>query len=298
MILRRIWLIALVLIIVGGGMAAVGWILGARSDLYFDGTGVHVARAEYQAPAAYVTEEFTELDIDAWSADVELVASDHFGYELSTTGTVRLTGEYKNGVLTIRQENSHRFTILSIGIGSGRSDVKVYYPASSELERVKIETLSGGITAKGLYAQTLMLKAVSGNISIDHVDAATAEIKTTSGEITLHGSGTGFDAAYVQSVSGEITARGLVARRLTAKTTSGNVTLQGDITGKTDIDTVSGDVRVDIGWAKNPQSYYIDTVSGDIRIDGERQGKPASFGSRDDANVISAKTTSGSVTIS
>jgi hypothetical protein len=279
-------------------MAAVGWILGARSEIYIDSKGVHVTKAQYQAPVTELTDEFAQIDIETWSADVELIASDHYGYELRPTGTIRLTGEAKNGVLTIRQENAHRFTIMSINTGNWKSDVKVYYPAGCEFKSVRIDTLSGEIAAKSLYAQALTLKAVSGNIAIDHADSQYADIKTTSGEVEILSSGTGFDFVSIQTVSGDVKARGLMTRSLTVKTTSGNFSAQGELRGKTDVNTVSGDVWLDVGWAKTMTPYFIDTVSGSIRIDGERQGGDASFGSRDGDDVITAKTTSGNVTIS
>jgi len=129
---------------------------------------------------------------------------------------------------------------------------------TGELENVRLETASGDtsladiagsavvISASGdvriaTIGGALRLKSASGDVTVDTC-CADASIQTASGDITV---GVVEGDLDVKSASGDIAVRAADAS-VRARTASGDVDLGRVRAGKTEVDTVSGDVHVGV----------------------------------------------------
>jgi DUF4097 and DUF4098 domain-containing protein YvlB len=139
---------------------------------------------------------------------------------------------------------------------------------------IEISTSSGDIRAEGRFGPA-RIDTATGEIRLEHADGE-VRVRSASGAVHL-GSVTG--EARITTASGRVDCRALegsshiktasgdvsvnrAAERLTVRTASGAVTA-GDLDGSCDVRTASGDQRIRRLITGRAQ---LDTVSGDIKV--------------------------------
>lgn len=132
--------------------------------------------------------------------------------------------------------------------------------ASGELGSLAAKTVSGGITA-GAITGTAEISSTSGRISIDDIIGQVA-VKSASGSVELGHVGSDVD---VNSVSGKVEI-GKADADAKVRTASGRVKIGTLRRGRSDISTVSGEVKV--GVAKGA-GVYLDLSSLSGRVTSE-----------------------------
>lgn len=146
--------------------------------------------------------------------------------------------------------------------------------------RAEVEAVSADVRATGLEGSSLDLKSVSGDV---FADAQTQDLNlhSVSGDVTFRGHA---GRAELETVSGDIGATGL-GDEVRVKTVSGDAELSGleNIT-RLEMQTVSGDLSVDIDSAKSPD-IHVKSLSGEVKL-----MLPASVSAQ-----ITAKTFSGDI---
>lgn len=137
----------------------------------------------------------------------------------------------------------------------------------------KINTVSAQVLASGL-TRPAKINTVSGSITLDHISDA-VDVNTVSGTVELHGL---VGSLKANGVSGNITVHRSTVDPVKLNTVSGDITLDL-LSAKTSITStaVSGDVLVRV-----PDSDGFDvqlsSLSGAAIVDGQRIGSPGTRG--------------------
>jgi DUF4097 and DUF4098 domain-containing protein YvlB len=239
-------LVGAALLVVGLGVAAVGWGLGAIEDIRSVGS-------VETAPENYTAENVSRLEISLSSADVTVLPSPDGDLHItcSDSSNVQFTGQLEETVtgervytLTQRAiQPEHWWEVLQIRFTSQEDDVTVYVPENLALS---VSTLSGDVdlenvilgdcalttTSGDLYVEdatlTGTLTTVSGDVALDPATVpGNLSVKTTSGDIFLNLAGApAHQAAEISSLSGETFVSGCDengAYSLTVTSTSGDI---------------------------------------------------------------------------
>lgn len=208
----------------------------------------------------YTAAQITEIEVDWYVGDIQLVHSDSEVCRVSESGT-DLTDDEKlhywiNGTkLYIRFWKSAK-----VGkIDPDKKNLTVELPQNIDLE---VENASGGIQADILNVHNLDLGNISGAISVNTVTAYDVEISTISG-------GIGMGTITAQSVEMDTTSGGLSvvdirAARASVESVSGSIDLRSaHVTGELDLDTTSGSIKV---AEMNAAVADVESVSGKIDL--------------------------------
>ncbi|RDZ29455.1 DUF4097 family beta strand repeat-containing protein [Lysobacter silvisoli] len=166
---------------------------------------------------------------------------------------VKIEGSLGNGVeklevegdrerLTIRVKYPNRSSGMGFLVGGDKSeptDLKVTLPLRADLE---IDAVSADVDVTGVASNELSIDSVSGDVN---VAAAPRE-------------------ANIDSVSGDLTLT-LNSAKVSAETVSGDLLLRGRLDGEIDVETVSGQVDVQVRESAL-RRFNGTSVSGDLRL--------------------------------
>jgi hypothetical protein len=188
-------------------------------------------------------------------------------------------------------------SLMSLGLDKGRrrARISISVPATTD---INASTVSAGALINGARA-SVKTNTVTGALTLDDI-VGDVEANTVSGEIECHGLEGDFKG---NSVSGALTVQASRLRRIKLNTVSGDVTLDlSDGGAQIQSNSVSGDVTVRIP-AGGGYDVAAHTASGQIVIDGQsmngntahQRGGRLSDG--DKALVIKANSVSGNVVV-
>jgi hypothetical protein len=233
-------------------------------------------------------EGITSLDIHSDGADIELIPSDSFGFDIRTySGEPEWSAE--GGKLTIHERAGSGwlinvdFPLLKENYGSAY--IKVYYPegdALAGLAELAAESASGSIVVPdlGVRLRKASLATASGSIYADSLEAGELALETVSGNINVSGvapqggagradpgaggtaPGTGMAKIALATSSGNISADSLEAGELTLETVSGSINVRSMASPRARLETASGNAK--IAWFSGELS--AETVSGRVDI--------------------------------
>lgn len=155
----------------------------------------------------------------------------------------------------------------------------ILLPAGMQLEHVEINVVSSDLDVDGLVAKDVKINTVSGRVNMTAARMATAKIDTVSGRVTLS-CDSAVEKVSVNSVSGGVVVNCEGEPEVIDVTTvSGEVTIAlPESAGFTlNADSVSGRVSGSMDMTVSAKNRYVhgdgacridvDTVSGDIRMD-------------------------------
>lgn len=286
-IYKNWWKIALVLIVAGFALSALGFAFGARGGYAFfeDGRLRIVSSDENIIVREMDVAQFDVVEVKTGSASIELIASDSYGFEISLPQYVgKPSWSITDGKLAIdASSQANMFSIVNFNIASHY--VKVYYPVgnASVLKSVDLTASSGGILLQGVSAESISLKASSGSISAEVPYYRQATARNSSGSITFNGNGDNASLILVAN-SGTIRADSSGCAIVDISNSSGSITLSGDTlpSAEVQLKASSGTIRSEIpAW----QSLTAKNTSGSINIIGQPHGN------------TSASVSSGSITM-
>ena len=188
-------------------------------------------------------------------------------------------------------------SLMSLGLDKGRrrAKISISVPATTD---INARTVSAEALINGARA-SVRTNTVTGALTLDDI-VGDVDANTVSGEIECHGLEGDFKG---NSVSGALTVQASRLRRIKLNTVSGDVTLDlSDGGAQIQSNSVSGDVTVRIP-AGGGYDVAAHTASGQIVIDGQSMSgnTPHQRGGRlrdgDKALVIKANSVSGNVVV-
>lgn len=156
------------------------------------------------------------------------------------------------------------------------------YLSSSELDTIKVKTVSGAISVLGDFdVDIVKLSSTSGSIKCETTANDSMLVSSTSGDVTIKG--VGGDSVSAKTTSGAITLDRITAKTLNAESVSGRIEiLNSDVVNKLVAKTTSG--KIDFNYADAKEMFFY-SDSGSI------SGKVIK------SKKIATNTTSGKVTI-
>ncbi|MBR4082284.1 MAG: DUF4097 family beta strand repeat protein [Clostridia bacterium] len=200
---------------------------------------------------------------------------------------------------------------ISVSISFGDGEIIIQLPEGWSNGSVRCQTTSGDVEVDSVRMAGLTVNTTSGDVTVEADEAVlgNASVKTTSGDVEL--SVMACDECTVQTTSGDVELSGHYDR-LSVGTMSGDVNASGgfgSVSGKTvsgdfdmnaceavpalravEVNSVSGDVDIDVPDSDVSANVYTKTVSGDARNDLTYHGEPAVS--------IRVHTVSGDITVS
>ncbi len=244
---------ALVMIVLLGA-AAAACASGVNEDEAFTTTAI----GSVSVRAEFLDVEVRADDGSAVSMDAELPSDSVFesrGY--------RVLHEIVGSRLNVWIEKDTPFSAMKRG---GKLTFRVPQFAS-----VKVETVSGRVTARGVEARSFGAKTVSGRILLQDIRSH-VEATTVSGRI------------LVDSVEG----------RITAKTVSGAIEGRGlSLTEDSSFSTVSGNIDIVLETGTDDLRFDLSSLSGRIVVGNIKAIRGLRMGT--DGALIRARSVSGSL---
>ena len=296
--MKKIALIAGVVVLIGALLMVTGVGLGAKMYMYFDSEGAHVAKDEKEM---LISEELPEnianIDIDVIASDVEFISTENeYKIELyNNRGRYNWSAE--DGVLKISEEKGYyRRFIMDLDFFRRRNPgnkIKIYLPDGAEFENVKLESKSGDFVLKGFRANTLNIYNIAGDVDIFNVEAGKMYVSLTSGDIDALNLIA--DSCDMKLVSGDVEISQIDIQSLNLRNISGDFQARGKLRNST-ISLTSGDVSLNLQGKNSDYKKDIDMLSGDLYID---RVKTKNYG-RDNftaENSIKIEATSGDVSL-
>jgi DUF4097 and DUF4098 domain-containing protein YvlB len=280
--------------------------------VYLNRRGVQVEKGARTEMTQRDIGAFTDIALDARDADIELIASDSYGLEISVRENQNPEWSVRDGKLSVtaRAESAFVLEIMGNWDFENQNRIRVYYPESAALENVSLKTGSGdikvsdadiraltianaygGLELKNLRAHDINIAMSSGNVTLasvsaDFIDvknsygfvsisgltAGRAEADLSSGDFTISDSETGF--LRVKDDYGAVKANNLTARGTRIDVSSGNVTLSGALSGENTIEDSYGKVTFNTTVGEQEYSYDLVSSYGGVRLNGQtRSGK-------------------------
>jgi len=310
---RRIpWVgVAVILIVLGISLFAIGWISGSRGGrIHFD-RGIRVetgTREEFASGSGNFTftNNYDTVVINASSHAIRVYYTNEPTVRVVTPPGLRSNISEQGSVLNVDVRASfvgggHRIHFMGFGGGRGvtwnRNGRDTYLNFDFDFSNPR--NMFGGIrvyvpnSVNDVYARTS-----SGSVRINGISTTQLRAQTSSGRVELNG-GT-HQNAHLQSTSGSVNADAYFTGGLYARTTSGSVNVTDSnvamrTTGQIQLRSTSGSVRYYTRAPLNNFNYRISVTSGSMRVDGSRISGRSATGGADGGTQLNASTTSGSV---
>lgn len=265
-------------------------------EMYSDSQRVRVNVNEYVQESMYENIEgyellkyfqpidLNEIFIKLISEDLDIYPYDGENIEVHFKKKIKESNyeiSMVNGVFKLLR-NSIKTTLFE---RETTPDFIVRYPSNVEINKYKVETISGDIKTVGIEAKDLKLKSTSGDFKVKGIKC---------------------DVAHFSTVSGDFEISNVISTEISMSAVSGDFECTNfDISGELNINTVSGDFELDNFSSKHcnvktvsgdleGNEFYTDlinlrSVSGDIEITNNDKTRPIKIGGK--------KTLSGDINI-
>ncbi len=158
---------------------------------------------------------------------------------------------------------------------SKRLEVLVPRKQCQNIEKLRVQCISGTVQVSELSGESFSLSAVSGTVLLRSISAETLDAGTVSGTLTLEDCSA--EKLNAHSVSGTNLCKGFSAEKAELTTVSGSLNAHGNAE-KFKISTVSGSASLMVDQC--PEKAHISSVSGSLKIRlPENAGFTANYGS-------------------
>lgn len=246
------------------------------NEYFFDET------SEYKIGGGEVlTETVSEIDIGWISGKVTVkvdksVEKITFSEEYDGKDSYKMRYTLENGTLKIRYARNGANITKEV---SEKKNLTVLIPDGKILTELETETIGASCFIEGVSAVKMDLSSVSGRIECKNCSVGNV----------------GYEC---ETVSGAIVFRGKIDGYADMSSVSGNAELYAEnVIRKTEWETTSGNLRIDL--PSNAKGFKVDfsTVSGGFHSDKEYSKNNGIFKYGDESVYIDAKSVSGSIEI-
>lgn len=176
---------------------------------------------------------------------------------------LQLSGELGEGVEDLVIEGDRASLRIRVELPSDSddaepSDLVLQVPAEISLDA---DGVSADIDISGLSGERLRTKSVSGDVNID-ASPKRLSAETVSGDLSARG---GREEVELSSVSGDIDARDL-SGDLDLSTVSGDADVATGSLTRARVESVSGDIELDVEGLAAGADLELSSVSGDLTV--------------------------------
>lgn len=287
---KKFWLVtALILMVVGIGLAAVGTAKGASWNWRFNFKDFKiVSGSENFITETQKLDAFDKIVVDTSTFDVNIVKGDDYSITYHVPDDQKPEISNKNGVLTVNLEQDTGFTFLNIGFFGSDDDAyaTITVPDAGSTKIVDIEsstadikitdlnidgsisTSTGDIRLNNNKMGDMRFTVSTGDIYIDNCKMDTLETKASTGEVKINDSV--INGKYTAKTStGDVNINKSELGALTLNGSTSDVTAKSTSIGNIKIETSTGEVTLGLIGDKESYSMEIHTSTGDIRIGNE-----------------------------
>ena len=309
----NIWKIILIIIAVGLIVSLIGFLMGAKRWIYInDKGGISIVDTSKEITVNdFALDSFTSMEIDADSADVEIIISDKYGIEATYFDKKdNPVWKVENNVLKVDYPQKDTLMLFNFNLSFNfkNSKLKIYLPQDAELGEADIKLSYGKVKIDELKVKELSIKNSFGDVNINNITAEDIKLTLSSGkfnvsnitakEITAKNSyGAGYfktvttDRLSVKMSSGDLSLTGCTIGALDIKNSygavncqdivsggtdinvsSGAIRLKGDLSGSTTVESSFGKITMELLKSKEEYNYNISTSFGSIMMDDEKMG--------------------------
>jgi len=211
-----------------------------------------------------------KVDVTLLKGDIELKGTSENEISVDFDELRKGTAEevfdisYSGGELKISQKNKK----LSQFINKEEFPVVISVPEGLEIEGT-LDSLKGDIVLAGVVSFSGKLASKKGDISVSEIKTADADINVISGDISVAGVN---GKLKTSSISGDVSVTEGKMTELSLKSVSGDISVscELDLAEDLNINSVTGDVSVNIVKFSGDAGININSVSGDVSITGEK----------------------------
>ncbi|MFA7123235.1 MAG: DUF4097 family beta strand repeat-containing protein [Candidatus Delongbacteria bacterium] len=211
-----------------------------------------------------------KVNISLLTGDIELKGTSRTDISVDFDELRKGTAEeifdikFENNELVITQKNKK----LSQFINMESFPVSVEVPEDCVLEAV-MDSLKGDISVSGIKSLKGKASSKKGDISVSEIKEIDADISIISGDISVSGSN---GSLSTSAISGDTSVSGGNFTALKIRSVSGDVSVSCELDLKEDlsINSVTGDVSVNIVKFSGDAGINISSVSGDVDISGDK----------------------------
>ena len=275
-------LIALIMVIVGAGVASAAFVLGAKTELYWNNGFQVMERGERQEideilPAFSMIEaELNTARVTIRYGDAHRIEGVHYDtlrYEVQGD-TLYVTGGTGRDLTSTG--HIKRLTIGFRNTGTEAGRIVIFVPYGMELSQLNIRAGTGRIELADIAAGSVRLRTGTGGITTRRVNLNDAFINTGTGSISFEGELAGTNELI---------------------TGTGSISFEGRLSGMNKFRTGTGRAAIRIPMPRERYSYAVSTSTGGIMINGKRQGKNVVQTVADPLGYIQLNTGTGSVSL-
>lgn len=274
---KKIGLISICCIGIGIVLMAVGFVMGGRPGFYINKTGIHAANGN-RSGASHIQEktaleEFSSIDIDLQSADLEILPSDGYYIEYLLNGNDPEPAlEVKNQTLKFKEG----FTSSFIGFNFLVFDdywetadhyyVTLYVPADKFFTSIKLNNDNGKVTMGTIRTKNMDVTDEYGQVEIESFKGDRFKADMDSGRFKIENLEA--DTVEIYNEYGRCELGTVKSRSLEAKLDNGNFTIgKGDI-ANVKIDNEDGDVTIGLSSKMEAYDFDLMTEYGSIEVPG------------------------------
>jgi len=188
---KRLLIIALILVVGGGVLAGAAWGLGAETDLHWDRGFQLSSRVEHVFSEALA--DFDQIDLRVGVTNITLQEGDAFHIEGRHNRQVDFG--VQNGVLRVESQDRRGFSLFNFNIGFGTNHgsnwMTITVPYGTELDAVNMYTGVGDIRIDGVTTYTAAVESGVGSVRFEQVTIHDANVESGVGDIRFTGNLTG-----------------------------------------------------------------------------------------------------------
>ncbi|MEG0579731.1 MAG: DUF4097 family beta strand repeat-containing protein, partial [Niameybacter sp.] len=297
--LRKSTIVALAgCLIVGGiGLSTAGLVLGGKTSIGFDGSGIringitnNIGEGASATSASEALQAFSKIDIDVDTIAIDIVVGNAYSIDVAVDSDVKISYGVENDRLFITQSVPNSFFNFNVDFFNDGTEgnIIVTIPGDVKLESTEIDFGVGTGNIKGIKTEELKMTigvattkiedvvadeaTISGGVGLLKIDGLTsdyAEIYGDVGAVEIKNLVT--NKAKLESGVGIFKANDVVSRGIDVTAGVGSISLQGDVQGDISVEGGVGTVTLDLDGAESDYNFDISRGVGSIKINNEIQ---------------------------
>lgn len=260
---KKIWLITAGVLLALGGLMFVGVMTALKWDFS------KLATAKYETNTYAVDEAFTDIAVDAVTADVTVLLTDEAKCKVVCFAEEKMTStvEIKDGKLIIKLSDN-RSWYEQIGIGWKSPKITVYVPAAAYGD-LKISCTTGDVEiGTGLSFESINVSVTTGDIAVKGIHTATVRLSSTTGDVKL--TDVTCQSLVSDGTTGDVTLTRVIAEEsLSIERGTGDVKLARCDAESITIKTTTGDVS---GTLLSGKTFVAKATTGDVSVPASTEG--------------------------
>ena len=269
-------------LIIGAILILVGVLLfaGAMTALKWDFT--KLSTTNYKSNSYDIGDEFTDISIETDTSKVEFFTSNDntTHVECHEQDNVEHDVFVENNVLNIKLNDTRKW-YEHIGIGFGKSTIKIYLPAEQyaklvietdtgdinipkdfKFESINISASTANITNLASTSEDITIKTSTGDILTESASAGSIDLSVSTGDVTLSDVECTGDVKIKVS-TGKTFMTNVKCESLNTSGSTGNVILNKVIINdKLSIKRSTGDVKLN---SCDASEIFVKTDTGDVK---------------------------------